>query len=259
MINEYISYLANVKMYSTNTLRRYAAVLHRFAMAHGGCRWSSISTNDVERYVGALSCSASSKRNTLSILRAFFGYLVHHFGLGSNPCRFIPLAKAKKGCPDVLKMSTIGRVVRSTASTAVQLAILLMSRMGLRVCECLSASVQDISEGRLKVHGKGNKERSLVIPSYVMSRIRSLGCRGLFFENWDDRGFRRAIWYAFHACGVSTHPHALRHSFASELVNAGMPLNQIQILMGHESIETTEKYLHTACAEIDNNYLSIIK
>lgn len=258
MINEYLSYLANIKMYAANTIKRYAVCLRAFAVANQGNRWSAIQRTDVERFLASLSCAASTKANYLSVLRGFFSYLVHHRGLPANPCKYISSAKIRNRVPDVLPMSVIGNVIRKQSSTAVQLAILLMARMGLRVCEVLALRKSDIIDGRAKIHGKGGKERYIFVPSYVQTRIDRIACNDLLFEDWDDRAFRKAIWLAFHMCGVETHPHALRHSFASALANSGMPLNQLALLMGHESVKTTERYLHCASEQVKQNYLSIL-
>lgn len=243
MIKEYLYYLASNKRYSENTIRRYEIVLHQFAGAMKGFTWSTIDKDMIEQYISGLALSSSSCANVVSILRSFFGWMCHHYGLTDNPCRYVVSPKIKSIIPHPISMDVIGRAVRHCSSISIQVAIMLMARCGLRVSEVLSLSLDRIKNGTALIVGKGNKERYVFIPDYIINRIQAICKRGLIFAKWDDRGFRKAIWMAFRNVGEYVSPHQLRHTFATWAINNGMPINQLAMLLGHDDIRTTQRYL----------------
>lgn len=257
MINDFLYYLACNKRYSAHTIRRYSIVLHRFAAAMQGKRWSLISKEDIEQYISSLGNASSSVANVVSVIRSFFSWMMHHFPLSQNPCRFVSSPKIRSVVPHVVSMDVIGNAVRKCASVSVQVAIMLMARCGLRVSEVLSLSVEAIVDGKALIVGKGNKERYVFVPGYILNRIQSICSGGLIFKGWDDRGFRKAIWLAFRDAGANVSPHMLRHSFASMCINRGMPINQIAMLLGHEDIRTTQRYLQAGCETLRQSYNNI--
>lgn len=257
MINEYLYYIAYNKHYSPNTIKRYSNVLHHFAAAMQGKRWSTISKDDIEQYVSSLNNASSSIANVVSVIRSFFSWMGHHFPLCENPCRYVASPKIASIVPHPISMDIIANAVRHCASTSIQIAIMLMARCGLRVCEVLALTRESIKEGKALIVGKGNKERFVFIPDYILRLIEPICSKGLIFQNWDDRGFRKAIWLAFRAVGENVAPHQLRHSFATFCVNQGMPINQIAMIMGHDDIRTTQRYLQTGCDEVRKSYNNV--
>lgn len=257
MIQEYLYYIACNKHYSPNTIKRYSVVLHRFAGAMQGKRWSTIAKEDIEQYISALGNASSSVANVVSVIRSFFSWLGHHYPLVENPCRFVASPKIKAIVPHPVSMQVVGNAVRRCASTSIQIAIMLMARCGLRVSEVLSLTKEAIVDGKALIVGKGRKERYVFIPDYILNRIQSICGGGFIFKNWDDRGFRKAIWLAFRNVGENVSPHQLRHSFATYCVNRGMPINQIAMLMGHDDIRTTQRYLQSGSEEIRKSYNNI--
>lgn len=257
MINEYLYYIACNKHYSPNTIRRYSVVLHRFAGAMQGKKWSTVSKKDIEQYVAALGNASSSVANVVSVIRSFYSWMMRHYPLSNNPARYIVSPKMPYIVPHTVDMNTIGVAVRRCASTSIQVAIMLMARCGLRVSEVLSLTKEAINNGKALIVGKGRKERYIFIPDYILNRIARICGGGLIFKNWDDRGFRKAIWKAFANVGANVSPHQLRHSFATYCVNQGMPINQIAMLMGHDDIRTTQRYLQSGSEEIRKSYNNI--
>lgn len=257
MIKEYLYYLACNKHYSEHTIRRYSTVLRQFAGAMQGKRWSTISKDDIEQYVSTLSNESSTVGNVVSIIRSFYTWLCHHTALNDNPCRFVVSPKAAYLVPHTVSMEIIGKAVRQCCSTSIQIAIMLMSRCGLRVSEVLSLTIEAISDGKALIVGKGKKERYVFVPEYILNRIERICSRGLIFKNWDDRSFRKAIWLAFKNVGANVSPHMLRHAFASMCINQGMPINQIAMLLGHNDIRTTQRYLQSGCDTVRQSYYSI--
>lgn len=222
-----------------------------------GKRWSTITRDDIEQYVSSLGNAASTAGNVVSVIRSFFTWLCHHSALVDNPCRYVVSPKAATLVPHSVSMDVIGNAVRRCGSVAIQTAIMLMSRCGLRVSEVLSLTKEAISDGKALIVGKGKKERYIFVPDYILNRIERICGGGLIFKNWDDRGFRKAIWIAFKNVGANVSPHMLRHAFASMCINQGMPINQIAMLLGHDDIRTTQRYLQSACETVRQSYNKI--
>ncbi len=162
MIKEYLQYLADNKMYSSNTIRRYHAVLVDFAHTMCGRSWSTITRNDIEMYIASKSsASESTKASVLSAVRGVFRFACTHYGLPVNPARYISTPKLQKRVPHVVAADDITAAMKA-APKRIQLAIMLMHLCGLRVSECLSLTIEDFKDHRIIVRGKGKKERYFV-------------------------------------------------------------------------------------------------
>lgn len=257
MIREYLQYLANNKMYSDNTLRRYNTVLVDFAHNMCGRTWSTITRDDIEQYIANKDCSESTKSSALSAIRGIFSYACTHYGLVNNPARFISMPKMLKNVPHVLAAEDIEKAMK-LAPRRIRLAIMLMYLCGLRVSECLALSIEDIINHRIIVRGKGKKERYVYVVSIVEDLAHELCSCGLIFDACSDRQFRYDIYSAFRAVGIEMSPHMLRHTYASNMANAGIPLSHLALLLGHESIKTTQIYLHADSQQVRTSYYQYV-
>lgn len=258
MIKEYLQYLADNKMYSSNTIRRYHAVLVDFAHVMCGRSWSTITRTDIEKYIASKSsASESTKASVLSAVRDVFRFACTHYGLPVNPARYISAPKLQKRIPHVVAAEDIAAAMKA-APKRIQLAIMLMHLCGLRVSECLSLTIEDFKEHRIIVRGKGKKERYVYVVSIIEELAHELCSSGLLFPDTSDRQFRYDIYCAFRAVGVEMSPHMLRHTFASNMANAGIPLSHLAQLLGHESIKTTQIYLHADNQQVRNSYYKYV-
>lgn len=184
-----------------------------------------------------------------------------NFNLEVNPTRYIESPKKEKTIPHVINSLDIARAIEHEKNEDVKLAIMLMCSCGLRVSECRNLRYEDIDmkAATAIIIGKGNKERNIYLPSLLITAIECRGKKeGAIFEKWEDRGFRYAIYLAFERIGVRISPHLLRHTFASRAINNGMRLDVLRELMGHTSISTTQIYLHTNSAIMQNEYNKVI-
>lgn len=257
MIKEYLLYLANNKMYSPNTIRRYNSVLVDFAHNMTGRTWSTITRQDIEKYIGAKNSSESTKASMLTAVRGVFAFACTHYGLKENPARFIAMPKLSKRIPHTLTTEEIDAAIK-LASHKIKLAIMLMYLCGLRVSECLSLSIEDFNNHRIIVRGKGKKERYVYVLSHIEELAHEICESGLIFKGMTDRQFRYDIYSVFHAAGTEMSPHMLRHTFASNMANAGIPLTHLASLMGHSSIKTTQIYLHADNRQIRESYYQYV-
>jgi integrase/recombinase XerC len=221
----------------------------------------------------------------LSAVRSFFRYLVKHGALQENPVDSILTPKQDKTLPVYLPVDDMFRLLDSiTTDTLLGLrnrAIFeTLYSCGLRVSEVagMNLSNVDFSAGVVRVFGKGNKERIVPIGQKAVEAVRAYRDRlkaetgpkaargrlekdGPLFLNKScgrltARSIARILDKTALACGIPTpvSPHALRHSFATHLLDAGADLRVVQELLGHKSLSTTQKYTHVSIDRLMETY-----
>ena len=224
----------------------------------------------------------SSLARKLAAQRSFFRYLVEEGFLAQNPAEIVATPKQEKPLPTFLPVDEVFSLLetpdRSTTWGARDRAILeTLYSCGIRVSELtgLSEGDVDFSLGILKVYGKGRKERIVPIGEKALVAIReslpqrdrilgSLGHKGrgspLFINPRGGRLTSRSVARILHKyilkCGLlrKVSPHALRHSFATHLLDAGADLRAIQELLGHVSLSTTQRYTHVSVDKLMEVY-----
>ena len=216
----------------------------------------------------------SSLARKLAAQRSFFRYLVEEGFLAQNPAEIVATPKQEKPLPTFLPVDEVFSLLetpdRSTTWGARDRAILeTLYSCGIRVSELtgLSEGDVDFSLGILKVYGKGRKERIVPIGEKALAAIREslpqrdrilggLGHKGrgspLFINarggRLTSRSVARILRKYILKCGLlrKVSPHALRHSFATHLLDAGADLRAIQELLGHVSLSTTQRHTHVS-------------
>jgi integrase/recombinase XerC len=212
----------------------------------------------------------SSAGRHLSALRTFFAYLKREGNVSANPARGVATPKADSPLPRTLSVDEASSVVEArTGDDALSVrdrALLeLLYATGLRVGELVALDLSDVdlSSRQVRTLGKGRKERIVPFGGKAASAMKAyLAARGTLgpkgarrkeavFLNaagtrLTDRSVRRILDRALTDAAVARHvsPHALRHSFATHLLQAGADLRAIQELLGHASLSTTQKYTH---------------
>jgi integrase/recombinase XerC len=282
-VDQYIKYLALEKGASEHTCRSYfndLSHLAGFISASGLIPKSKRGEVDVSRidrdiiriYLRALfrSKRRSSIARKLAAIRSFFQYLVREGIISTNPAKGVATPKRERYIPSTLSIDEMFRMLdapdKSNPIGLRDRAILeLLYSSGIRVGELtqLNRDSVDLELGIIKVLGKGRKERIVPIGSKAIEAIKSyLGRRGLPSGNGSDRPLfintrggrltdrtvRRIVEKYGKECGLarSISPHALRHTFATHLLDAGADLRDIQELLGHVSLSTTQKYTHVS-------------
>jgi len=230
-------------------------------------------------YTIAKEISPRSQARIISGLRSFFDYLIFENYRESNPTDLIETPKIGVKLPDTLSEQEINSLISaidlSKAEGERNRAMLeTMYSCGLRVSELIDLKISDLffDEGFIKIVGKGNKERFVPIHSsaqnYIMlymNEIRShlsikKGFQDTLFLNRRGKSLsRQMIFMILKALAIKINlnkkisPHTFRHSFATHLLKNGADLRAIQQMLGHESITTTEVYVH-----LDTSYLKKI-
>lgn len=267
----YRSYMRLEKHLSENTIEAYMRDLGQFA--HYILRMYDVAPKDVERemiehYMGWLYSNnkeKSSQARALSGIKSFFNYLLLSEVIESSPAELIETPKASRQLPDTLSTEEIDRIINSIDPSTVKglrdRAILeLLYSCGLRVSEVCDLKLSDLhfGEGYIRVIGKGNKQRLVPISGLARERISlykdhrkgSHSEDTLFLNNRGSRLTRVMIFtiikQATLRAGIDKKisPHTFRHSFATHLLAGGADIRQVQELLGHENILTTEIYTH---------------
>lgn len=279
LLERYLEVLRNTRSGSKHTLDGYARDLGRFVnyMEERGIeQFEDITKMDVFDYTvdlksGAFSgkpISESSYARNLSALKSFFKYLNLHEGIENNPVRSFKAHQKGRKIPEFLTLDEVASLLNVFDITdPIQLrdrcVIEVMYACGLRLSEASSLKLNKISfdEEVLVVHGKGDKER--MVPFYpgcakimqmYLKTSRCLWDKGksdAFFLNQkgtalSGRSMELILKKACAAAGLSEsiHPHMIRHSFATHLLDNGADLRLVQELLGHENLSTTQIYTH---------------
>ncbi len=254
---------------SSHTLRAYRKDLEYF-FRFVNIKPEEVELADVRGFIAdqlksGLSRTTVSRR--LASIRSFSKFLYREGFKRASPAKLVPNPRVPKLLPRFLSVDDTFSLVEKPGGpgflSARDRAILeLLYSSGLRVSELSGLDVEDINtkEGLVKVKGKGKKERIVpvgskaldAIKSYLVERISSIKRKdkALFLNRrgsrLTDRGVRRVVVKYARMMGISGHigPHALRHTFASHLLQGGADLRVIQELLGHSSLSTTQKYTH---------------
>lgn len=231
---------------------------------------------DFLRFVNELELSAGTQARVLSGIKSFFKYLLLEEVVKVDPTALLEAPKLKRTLPTYLTIDEIESLFEaidhSTPEGQRNRAILeTMYSCGLRVSETITLKISELylDIGFIKVVGKGNKERLVPIGSTAVKQIKlyrehvrshiniKKGAEDILFLNRRGNGLSRVMIFLIlkdvtEKSGIkkNVHPHTLRHSFATHLVEAGADLRAVQEMMGHKSITTTEIYTH-----LDRSYL----
>ena len=232
----------------------------------------TISTEIIQQFIynAAKSINARSQSRLISGLRSFFGYLVFEDYRVSNPFELIESPKIGRKLPDTLEEEEIDQLIAaidlSKAEGERNRAILeTLYGCGLRVSELTNLKISDLffDEGFIKVTGKGDKQRFVPIIETTQKYINiyknevrnnitvKAGHEDTLFLNRRGKQLTRAMIFTIikqlaEKIGLKKRisPHTFRHSFATHLLQNDADLRSIQLMLGHESITTTEIYVH---------------
>ncbi|WP_405351492.1 site-specific tyrosine recombinase XerD [Nonlabens sp. Asnod3-H03] len=281
-IKDFLTYSRLERSLADNTIKAYKRDLEKFTTWLTDYKISQspihITTNTIRDYIYELAknVSARSQARALSSLKAFFNYLILEDYRKDNPLELIESPKIGRKLPDTLSTSEIDTLInsidRSTPQGERNRAILeTLYGCGLRVSELITLKISDLffEEGFIKVTGKGDKQRFIPIGEFTINVINlytdEIRCHipikpqhtDTLFLNRRGAGLTRAM--IFHIIkelkikvGITKKisPHTFRHSFATHLLENGADLRSIQMMLGHESITTTEIYMHVDRAHL---------
>ncbi|MDA9849276.1 site-specific tyrosine recombinase XerD [Flavobacteriaceae bacterium] len=279
-IKDFNDYLKIERGFSLNSIESYEKDVKKFKdFINDSKSPIKINPDDIKEFLVVVSktLNSSSQSRIISGLRSFFEFLIFEKYITSNPLRLIESPKTSRKLPDTLSTKEIDKLISNIDLSKQQgernLAIIeLLYGCGIRVSELVDLKISDLffEENFIKVTGKGNKQRLIPIGNITKNKV------ALYIENSRNkikvnRSFKdhvflnrrgnkltRAMIFTITKqlaeksnFNKSISPHTFRHSFATHLLENGADLRTIQQLLGHESITTTEIYMH-----LDNKYLS---
>jgi len=272
LLEQFLHYLATERQLSPHTLDNYSRDLLKllsFTEEHNLPNWSDVDVSHIRQYVAQLhrqGLAGSSIQRTLSAIRSFYNYLSREALVEQNPAAAVQAPKSPRKLPATLDVDQIGVLldvpVTDNLSARDAAMMELMYSSGLRVSElaALDLASLDLSEASLRVIGKGRKEREVPIGRKAIEAIDRWLDRRHELASYDEqalfvsqrggrltvRSVQQRMDYWGKRLGVNgkVHPHRLRHSFASHMLESSGDLRAVQELLGHEDISTTQIYTH---------------
>lgn len=272
LVEKFLSQLATERRLSPHTLAAYQRdlrVLKEFAQKEHVVSLTELDAYHIRRFAAdnfrhGLSPRSISRR--LSAVRSFFAYLVREGVLESNVAVHVQAPKPSRRLPAALDTDQVARLLERSEDDDLTIRdramFELMYSSGLRLAELVGLSINDIdlADRTVRVTGKGSKSRVLPVGRQAIEALRrwlltrqqfcSADQSALFVSRRGSRLAARSVqarlnqWARRQGSPIKVHPHMLRHSFASHLLESSGDLRAVQELLGHSSISTTQVYTH---------------
>ena len=290
-IDEYLSYCAVERNLSSHTVQAYRRDLERYAQFLGTKRVSTVADITPEMLAdfqiaiatgrdGAGKLTASSIARTTAAVRGFHRFAVRERWVGADITRGVTTPTAARKLPKALTIDEVERLIGAADATTpiglrAKALVELLYSSGTRISEALALDVDDLSfdDQVVLVRGKGNKQRLVPIGGHARAAIdaylvqarpvfatRGKGSPALFLNDRGARLSRQSAWGDLEALAViaklehKVSPHALRHSFATHLLNGGADIRVVQELLGHASVTTTQIYTKVSVEALRDIY-----
>ncbi len=272
-VPEFLNHLRTERRLSPHTVSAYARDLaafqkYREAQAESDSI-TKLDSRSARAYAASLhrrGLSGRSVQRNLSALRSFYRFLMREGATRSNPFDGIRAPKAPRSLPRTLSTDQAAQLVapeeRGPLAVRDKAIMELFYSSGLRLSELVGLDVADFSaeDSLVRVLGKGSKTRILPVGRYAMAALAgwlsvravlvAAGETALFVSRHGSRLSARSVqqrlrhWARKRGLPISVHPHMLRHSFASHLLESSSDLRAVQELLGHANISTTQIYTH---------------
>lgn len=282
-IKEYQNYLRLERGLSKNTIENYTFDVEKLLLFLNQKEIEvspiHISEEILQQFIYEMATQVNprSQSRLISGLKSFFNYLIFEDYRKDTPLELIEVPKTGRKLPDTLSTEEIDRLIAaidlSTPEGERNKAMLeTLYSCGLRVSELISLKISDLffEEGFVKITGKGNKQRFVPVGKttikYITQYVNQIRVHYPIQKNFEDtlflnrrgRQLTRAMVFTIIknlaikiGLNKTISPHTFRHSFATHLLENGADLRSIQMMLGHESITTTEVYMH-----LDRKYLA---
>ena len=271
LLKEYLAFLNFERGLSPLTRENYARDIKQHISLADTTALNSLQTNHIRRFIASLhgkGLGGKSIARMLSSWRGFFDFLINRKSFTNNPVIGLRAPKSPKTLPQALSIEQAVKLVDISDDDVLSIrdhAILeLFYSSGLRLSEVvnLNLTALDFSEGTVIVTGKGNKTRIVPMGEHAMNAIKKwLNSRAqILINNAAERAvfiglqgrrisprniqYRMKAWSIKQGINSSVHPHMLRHSFATHVLQSSGDLRAVQEMLGHANISTTQVYTH---------------
>jgi integrase/recombinase XerC len=271
-LQSFLDHIRTVKRLSPHTLDNYQRDLTQFQRwleEQDVSAWNKVRQQHVRHYVAfrhRKQTSAKSLQRHLSSIRSFYQYLLSESHAEINPAQGVRAPKVSRKLPSTMNVDEVSQLLIPNSDDVLDIrdhAIMeLFYSSGLRLSELVSLNLQDFmgETDVLEVVGKGNKTRIVPVGRMALEAVKQWLSRraeiaaeneiALFVSKRGSRISRRTIEQRLsqqavkHSSSQNLHPHMLRHSFASHLLESSGDLRAVQELLGHANISTTQIYTH---------------
>jgi len=276
LLSGFLAHLTNERRYSEHTRENYARDLRRLFLAAANTPLCELKSHHIRRYIAQLHGQGLGGRTLarmLSAWRSFFHYLMRDHRYRENPCMGLRPPKAPKLLPHALSPDEAVKLVEIPAETPLEMRDKAMFELlyssGLRLAELVSLDPgnMDFGDAEVRVTGKGSKTRIVPMGGPAIAALKAwLAVRdviakpeetALFVGKNGKRISPRSVQTQLRQWGIKqgittrVHPHLLRHSFATHVLQSSGDLRAVQEMLGHASISTTQVYTH-----LDFQYLA---
>lgn len=276
----YLDYLKYNRNYSDNTILNYKRdIIEYLDYLNRECLdYLDITYNDLRfllEYYNSIHNKSQSIRRKISSIKGFYKYLVRYQKIDNNPFLYISLPKIEKKLPEYLNYNEVIDIFKEIDTSTIlglrdRLILELLYATGIRVSELVNIKINDInfSNNSINILGKGRKMRVVyynsVCKEYLDLYIKIRNSKNIYLilnhhnEKITTRGISLIIDKIIKHTSIkkNVHPHVLRHTFATHLINNGCDLLTVQELLGHSSISTTGIYTHISSDLIKESYHS---
>lgn len=266
-LRDYLAHLTLERRLSAHTATNYARDIATLIELAGDSPLDQLQIHQIRRFVAQLHArglGGKSLARMLSAWRGFFRYLARDHGYDNNPCLGLRAPKSPRTLPHALSPDEAGRLMDIGGDDVLAVRDKAMLELfyssGLRLSELTGLAPADIdySDATVRVTGKGSKTRIVPVGSHALAALKAwLDKRALMVKKEEGALFLsknggrlgpRAVearvkhWSAKLGMSSRVHPHMLRHSFASHLLQSSGDLRAVQEMLGHASISTTQVY-----------------
>jgi integrase/recombinase XerC len=278
LLQGYLAYLSNERNYSPLTAENYARDIRRLFTLAAATPLAELKSHHIRRFIAQLHSSGLSGRSLARILsawRGLYSYLMRDHHCAVNPCVGLRAPKSPKTLPHALSPDDAVRLVDIAVDSPLGIRDKAMFELlyssGLRLAELVGLDPidLDLTDCSVRVTGKGNKTRIVPLGSHsivalqawltIREQIAQPHETALFVGKKGLRISPRTVqlhlrqWGIKQGIATGVHPHLLRHSFATHVLQSSGDLRAVQEMLGHASISTTQVYTH-----LDFQYLSKI-
>lgn len=283
----FLNYLIVEKGYSEKTKIAYHEDLTNFLVfleSSGDSDYLAIDHLDVRTYLSFLydkEYSRNSISRKIASLRSFYQFLLKNEVIKENPFSYVHLKKKQLRLPRFFYEKEMEALFESAQGTKPlelrnQALLEILYGTGIRVSECGNLSLEDIdfSAGVLLIHGKGSKDRYVPFGSFAADALKEYLEHGrthlmtrygkehdfVFVNHHGEQITATGIEYVLNqlikksTLNSDIHPHMLRHTFATHLLNNGADMRTVQELLGHANLSTTQIYAHVTKESLQKNY-----
>lgn len=285
-LQAFLQYLQFERGYSSKTLDSYQRQLQQLALTitDTDTHWLNLTEDQLKQHIIALRRSGAKPRTIalkVAALRSFFRYLQAQAKRSDNPAQYLSVPKAARSLPKNLNVDQLNHLLSFDSNDDIlacrdKAMLELFYSSGLRLEELVNADISDIDwqQQLLRVTGKGSKQRIVPVGKIALAALKDWlkqrpafsaklpeeDANALFISKQHKRISTRHVrervqlWAKQQGLNQHVHPHMLRHSFASHMLESSQDLRAVQELLGHANLSTTQVYTHLDFAHLAKVY-----